>query len=221
MKAESTQELAYDADEKALDVKKPDTGKLRLELKWNDLTPAWQRSFEDPIKEALDVYFRHDALAPVMPEDTVDISEILPSRFVLVNKTDPKNPHPTDDDLEGAKLKARWVIAGHKDQKAGDFETESPTASLLAHNLLIFFAVQWDWKMFFADISAAFLQGDYLPATRRVFVQSPKNYPLFARQFLMTKLPEGARTDLLKLKKAGFGLNRIAPFVVPAVQARH
>lgn len=200
------QELAYDADEKALDVKKPDTGKLRLELKWNDLTPAWQRSFEDPIKEALDVYFRHDALAPVMPEDTVDISEILPSRFVLVNKTDPKNPHPTDDDLEGAKLKARWVIAGHKDQKAGDFETESPTASLLAHNLLIFFAVQWDWKMFFADISAAFLQGDYLPATRRVFVQSPKNYPLFVRQFLMTKLPEGARTDLLKLKKAGFGL---------------
>ena len=75
-------ELAYDADEKALDVKKPDTGKLRLELRWNDLTPAWQRSFEDPIKEALDVYFRHDALAPVMPEDTVDVSEILPSRFV-------------------------------------------------------------------------------------------------------------------------------------------
>lgn len=200
------QELAYDADEKAIDAQKPDTGKLRLELKWNDLTPAWQRSFEEPIIEAIDVYFRHDALAPVMPEDLVDQSEILPSRFVLVNKADPKNPRPTDDDLENAKLKARWVIAGHKDQKAGDFETESPTASLLAHNLLIFFAVQWDWKMFFADISAAFLQGDYLPETRRVFVQSPRNYPMFVRQFLMKKLPAGARTDLLKLKKAGFGL---------------
>ena len=199
-------ELAYDADEKVLDVRKPDTGKLRLELKWNDLTPAWQRSFEEPIVEAIDVYFRHDALAPVMPEDFVDASEVLPSRFVLVNKSDPKNPRPTDDDLENAKLKARWVIAGHKDQKAGDFETESPTASLLAHNLLIFFAVQWDWKMFFADISAAFLQGDYLPETRRVFVQAPRNYPMFVRQFLMKKLPGGARTDLLKLKKAGFGL---------------
>ena len=199
-------ELVYDADEKNLDAKKPDTGKVRLELRWNDLTPAWQRSFEEPITEAIDAYFRHDALAPVMEEDSVDPSEVLPSRFVLVNKTDPKNPRPSDDDLESAKLKARWVIAGHKDQKAGDFETESPTASLLAHNLLIFFAVQWDWKMFFADISAAFLQGDYLPETRRVFVQAPKNYPLFVRQFLTQKLPEGARTDLLRLKKAGFGL---------------
>ena len=41
--------------------------------------------------------------------------EILPSRFVLVNKADPKNQQPQDEDLEDAKLKARLVIAGHKD----------------------------------------------------------------------------------------------------------
>ena len=90
--------------------------------------------------------------------------------------------------------------------RAGEYETESPTASLLAHNLLCFCAAQWSWKVFFSDISAAFLQGDYLPAERRVFVQTPKNYPLFVRRFLQSKIPAGARTDLFRMKKAGFGL---------------
>ena len=149
--------------EEIVDVTKLEIGKVRLELKWNDLTPNWQEAFQTPIIGALKIYFEHDALAPVMEEDIVDSSEILPSRFVLVSKADPCNPHPTDEQLEGAKLKARLVIAGHKDQKAEKYATESPTASLLAHNLLCFLAAQWGFNMFFADISAAFLQGDYLP----------------------------------------------------------
>eukprot|EP00435_Cladocopium_sp_Y103_P052462 s2050_g16.t1 len=161
--------------EDLVDVQKPETGKVRLELKWNDLTPRWQEAFQEPILDALKIYFEHDALAPVMPDEIVDPTEILPSRFVLVNKADPRNPHPTDDQLDGAKLKARLVIAGHKDQKAGEYATESPTASLLAHNLLCFLAAQWHYNMFFADISAAFLQGDYLPEGRRVFVQSAES----------------------------------------------
>eukprot|EP00435_Cladocopium_sp_Y103_P046235 s919_g13.t1 len=188
------------------DATRPETGKVRLELKWSDLSPAWQKAFEQPILDALEVYFRHDALSPVMEDDVVSREEVLPSRFVLVNKSDPRNIHPSDEALEGALLKARLVIAGHRDVRAGDFETESPTASLLAHNMLCFLAAQWKWKMSFADISAAFLQGDYLPAERRVFVQTPKNYPLFVRQFLQTKIPAGARTDMFRMKKAGFGL---------------
>ena len=184
------------------DMDKPETGKARLELQWSQLSPAWQKAFEDPIIEALDIYFRHDALAPVMPEETVHES----SRFVLVNKADPKNTHPTEADLELAKLKARLVIAGHRDQRAGDYATDAPTASLVARNFVCFLAAQLRWRMYFADISAAFLQGDYLPEGRRVFVQSPKNYPLFVRQFLMTKVPPGARTDMFRMKKAGFGL---------------
>jgi hypothetical protein len=184
----------------------PETGKVRLELKWSDLSPAWQRAFEQPILDALEVYFKHDALTHVMEDEVVDRTEILPSRFVLVNKSDPRNIHPDDKALEGASLKARLVIAGHRDVRAGEYETESPTASLLAHNLLCFCAAQWNWKVFFSDISAAFLQGDYLPAERRVFVQTPKNYPLFVRRFLQNKIPAGARTDLFRMKKAGFGL---------------
>ena len=188
------------------DVDKPETGKVRLELQWNQLSPAWQAAFEQPIIAALHIYFEHDALEPVMPEDSVHDSEILPSRFVLVNKSDPKNTHPADADLEEAKLKARLVIAGHRDQCAGDYATEAPTATLLAHNFICFVAAQYQWKMYFADISAAFLQGDYLPEGRRVFLKSPTNYPLFVRQYLMSKVPPGARTDLFRMKKAGFGL---------------
>ena len=188
------------------DVLKPETGKVRLELKWTDLSDAWQKAFEQPILEALEVYFQHDALAPVMEDESIAAEELLPSRFVLVNKSDPRNIHPTDEALQGAVLKARLVIAGHRDQRAGDFETQSPTASLLAHNVLCFLAAQWNWLMAFSDISAAFLQGDYLPDERRVFIQTPKNYPFFVRQFLRTKIPDGARTDVFRMKKAGFGL---------------
>ncbi|CAL1141583.1 unnamed protein product [Cladocopium goreaui] len=198
-------ELTHLPEDK-IDTTVPETGKVRLELKWSDLSAVWQKAFEQPIKDALDIYFKHDALAPVFPGETVDDSEILPSRFVLVNKSDPRNNHPKDADLPDAKLKARLVIAGHKDQRAGDFETESPTASLLAHNLLCFLAAQWGWKMSFSDIASAFLQGDYLPSERRVFVRCPTNYPMFVRQFLTQQLPPGARTDLMRMKKAGFGL---------------
>ena len=98
------------------DVDKPETGKMRLELQWSHLSPAWQQAFEKPIINALQIYVEPDALAPVMCEDTVHDSEVLPSRFVSVNKADPKNTHPTDADLELAKLKARLVIAGRRDQ---------------------------------------------------------------------------------------------------------
>lgn len=190
----------------AEDAPKPETGKLRLELKWMDLSPNWQQAFEEPIIEAIEIYFKHEAIAPVTENETVDVTEILPSRFVLVNKSDPRNGHPNDEQLKDAKLKARWIIAGHRDQRAGDFETEAPTASLLGHNLLCFFATQWNWAMSFADVSAAFLQGDLLPPERRVFVQCPRNYPNFVRQYLRQQVPDNCRTDLFRLRKAGFGL---------------
>ena len=185
---------------------KPETGKLRLELKWSDLSNLWQQAFQEPILEAIKIYFTHDAIRPVLQDEIVDKSEILPSRFVLVNKSDPRNVHPTDDQLQDAKLKARWIIAGHRDQRAGEYETESPTASLLGHNILCMLATQWSWPMMFADVSAAFLQGDVLPEDRRVFVQCPRNYPQFVREFLKKQVPENCQVDLFRLRKAGFGL---------------
>ena len=58
------QELAEDdpSHTSLVDIPKPPTGKIRLELQWSQLSPAWQRAFEDPIKDALDIYFKHLSL---------------------------------------------------------------------------------------------------------------------------------------------------------------
>lgn len=60
--------------------------------------------------------------------------------------------------------------------------------------------------MRYGDISAAFLQGEYLPDQRPVLVATPRGYPDFVQRFPATKLPSGSRTDMLRLKKGGFGL---------------
>ena len=54
----------------------------------------------------------------------------------------------------------------------------------------------------FSSVSARRL----LAGREKGFARCPKNYPLFVRQYLMSKLPAGARTDLMRMKKAGFGL---------------
>ena len=184
-----------------------ETGKLRLELKWSDLSTLWQKAFEEPILEAIKIYFTHDAIRPVTEDEVVDRTEILPSRFVLVNKSDPRNVHPSDDQLKEAKLKACWIIAGHRDQRAGEYETESPTASLLGHNLLCMLATQWEWKMMFADVSAAFLQGDVLYTGRTSSLCSvSEELPVVCTRISEVKeVPTNCRTDLFRLRKAGFG----------------
>ena len=91
----------------------------------------------------------------------MDPSRILNSRFVLTNK----------GELPKAKLKARWVLGGRRDPDAGLYDTASPTASILGHNLLNMIAVQRGWVIHYEDVSAAFLQGRELPHEKKVFVR--------------------------------------------------
>lgn len=42
-----------DDPEDLRDAQQPETGKVRLELKWSDLSPACPRAFEQPILDAL------------------------------------------------------------------------------------------------------------------------------------------------------------------------
>eukprot|EP00435_Cladocopium_sp_Y103_P022595 s3351_g5.t1 len=158
--------LPEDEGVRELQLQVPDlpTGKARLELKWHALSPQWKEAFQDPIKDALDVYFKYEAIAPVFPGDEVDQTRVLPSRFVLVNKSDPRNCSPLDSQIKDAKLKARWVVAGHKDGENLD------------------------------------------PKRIVVLVAIPRGYPDFVQQFLATKLPPGARSDLVRFTKGGFGL---------------
>ena len=99
----------------------------------------------------------------------VDPKRILTSRFVLTNRG--------LKDLIDAILKARWVFGGHRDPDAGKYATDSPTASLLSHNLLNFLAIQFGWVIEYEVVSAAFLQGDELPADREIYIRMPHGYP--------------------------------------------
>ncbi|CAE7341218.1 RE2, partial [Symbiodinium sp. KB8] len=176
----------------------------RLEYKWGALSEEWKRAFLEPLKKAVDVYVDNDALEPVPLGPPVPPEKVLPSRFVLTNKSDKES-------LEEACLKARWVLAGHLDKEAGQHATEAPTASLVAHNIVCFLSAQMRWKMRYADISAAFLQGEYLDEDRVVFVKLPRGYPDEVREHLGERLKAKARgsirLDLVRLTKGGFGLS--------------
>ena len=127
----------------------------------------------------------------------------MPSRFVLTNKNDAP-------ELEKANLRARWVLAGHLDKEAGQYATEAPTASLVGHNLVCFVSAQMQWRMKYADISSAFLQGEKLDDERVVYIKMPRGYPEAVCERLRKRLGErvtgSIRTDLVRLTKGGFGL---------------
>ena len=84
------------------EMEQPVTGKPRLEYKWNKLEPAWKEAFIKPLKEAIDVYIDNQAVEPVPMGQMVPPDNILPSRFVLTNKSE-------EPFLEKARLKARWA----------------------------------------------------------------------------------------------------------------
>ena len=191
-------ELKLQDDAQMLDQTNLVTGKMRLEYQWNQLDEEWKRAYVEPIKKAYKVYLDHDAVEGVTEGQWVEPRRILPSRLVLTNKG--------EKDLAGAELKARWIFGGHRDPDAGQYLTSSPTVSLIGHNLLNAIAVQKKWAICYEDVSAAFLQGQKLPAEREIYVRVPKGYPPEALEYLVGSLGKNMRTDLVKLTKGGFGL---------------
>ena len=174
------------------------TGKLRVEYQWRQLDENWRKAYEQPLIKAVQVYFDHDAITGVAKDAIVDPRKILSSRFVLTNKG--------GEVLAEAELKARWILGGHRDAEAGKYPTLAPTASLLGHNLLNFVAVQMGWEVHYEDVSAAFLQGQPLPAEREVYVRLPTGYPQAVTEHIIGKVGTQCRGDLLRLLKGGFGL---------------
>ena len=80
------------------------------------------------------------------------------------------------ESLPEADLKGRLILGGQNDPDLGMFETASPTAALLGHNLIISIANTKGWKMWLADASAAFLQGKPLPESRDIYFKVPKGW---------------------------------------------
>ena len=174
------------------------TGRARAEYQWSKLDNEWRRSYIDPLKKAVGVYLEHNGIKGVPKGQMVDPARVLDSRFVLTNKGGPT--------LSDAELKARWIFGGHKDPDAGLYDTSSPTASILGHNLINFVAVQEKWVVHFEDVSAAFLQTKELPRKERIYVKVPKGYPPEVIDYLVAELGDDVRDDLVELTKGGFGL---------------
>ena len=86
------------------------------------------------------------------------------------------------------------------------YETMAPTAALSGHMIFIFIAVQKNWTIYLADISAAFLHGQKLPPEREGYCKVPKSWPEEVLDFLVSLLPPGSCRDLVKMTKGGFGL---------------
>ena len=105
-------------------VKAPVTGKPRREFKWGKLDESWREAFIKPLKDAIDVYTDNQAVEAVPMGMMVPPDSILPSRLVLTNKSEAK-------EIAKAKLKARWVLAGHLDKEAGKYATEAPASEIL------------------------------------------------------------------------------------------
>ncbi|CAE7431039.1 FV3-083R [Symbiodinium necroappetens] len=179
----------------------PVMGKDRVELQWRKLDASWRQAFTQPIVEAIQVYIKHEAIETIPKKRWIPPEKILSSRFVLTNKTK-EEPDPFK-----CKLKGRWIIGGHKDSEAGMHQTASPTASLLGQNLVNFLAVQFGWAVTHEDVTAAFLQGRPLPPEREVYVRLPKeDYPAEIYDLIRLFVGPGARVDLVKMTKGGFGL---------------
>ena len=174
------------------------TGRARDEYQWSKLDDEWRRAYVGPLKKAISVYLEHEGIKGVPKGQMVDPSCVLSSRFVLTNKGGPT--------LAEAELKARWIFGGHRDPDAGLYDTSSPTASILGHNLLNFVAVQEKWTVHYEDVSAAFLQGKQLPRKEKIYVKFPRGYPQEMVAFLMESLGVDVRDDLVELTKGGFGL---------------
>ena len=69
--------------------------------------------------------------------------------------------------------KSRLVVQGHKE--IGDFRSDSPTASLLAFNLLCSIAASKKWTLAAGDAPNAYLQGG--PLQRLLVLMPPKPLP--------------------------------------------
>jgi hypothetical protein len=81
--------------------------------------------------------------------------------------------------------KSRLVVHGHKE--IGDFRSDSPTASLLAFNLLCSIAASKRWSMLAGYSPNAYLQGDPLERLLVLLPPSPLPDPSLKGKYLVAK----------------------------------
>ncbi len=125
---------------------------------------------------------------------TLKPGDIMKMRFVLTWKVDPASP-------QGKKAKARLVVLGFQDPFLGKEETLAPTVQKRTRSLFISKAVQERWRVFKADVKAAFLQGNN-------FKDEEKRYALPPAELAKALGMDPKDKRPVRLEKSVYGLTR-------------
>ena len=137
-------------------------------------------------------------VAKVPVQEAVDQASVLPGRMVLTKKA--KVDVSSD-------FRARWRGGCHRDPRAGEYESYSPTALMVGHVMVHFLAVTLRLTLFVYDVSPAFLQGEDLPVEHKLFTRVPNNLPKHASDYVRGWAGPGFRSDVVRIVKGIFGLS--------------
>ena len=111
-----------------------------------------------------------DAVSVIDADKIPENAEIVTTRWVHTDKNAIARSSGKKVPLQA---KSRLVVQGHKE--TGVFRSDSPTASLLAFNLVCSVAASKHWKLFAGDAPNAYLQGD--PLQRLLVLRPPHPLP--------------------------------------------
>ena len=89
---------------------------------------------------------------------------------------------------------------------AGEYRTYSPTPPGLGHICIFIVMTSLAWDGFIFNVTAAFVQGDELPADRELYMRLPRNWPPRVMKWLRQRLGPNARMDAVRILKGVFGL---------------
>ena len=113
--------------------------------------------------------------------------EVMKTRWVLTWKA---------DGAGGNKAKARLVVLGFQDPSLGEEAVNSPTLSRRGRNMIFQLAACRRWRLWKADVKAAFLQGQGLEGKPKFILPVPELAKAVG-------VPDGTP---LQLTKAAYGL---------------
>lgn len=183
------------------------TGKaIRSEIRLGDLGPGQRSLFDEAMKKEWSSWMKFSTVEVMTPDQIAELPEdtkIIGTRWVHVDKNNKrrliakmlaKKTGKTQEQIDREnplEAKSRIVVQGCQEEETG-IRSDSPTASLLAFNLVSAIAVMNKWEVRSYDASTAYLQAKGID--RLLILKPPKPPP-----------PGVSSTDLLRAKGSIYG----------------
>ena len=183
------------------------TGKaVRSEIKLKDLSPEDRQKFAQAMEKEWSSWMKFNAVEILTPDQVLALPsdvKVIGTRWVHTDKNQKQRllalhlRTKTGKSAEQVKAefpfsaKSRLVVQGHQEDDAG-IRTDSPTASLLAFNMVCAVAVIQGWAVTASDASTAYLQSEGI--SRLLVLRPPRPPP-----------PGVGPNDLLRAKGSIYG----------------